>query len=64
MSAIFLAMPLSVMIGALAAIRRGRTDRHRSPLVPVQHMPTNNMQPMCAGKRIGRVVRPRCQANL
>jgi hypothetical protein len=58
MSAILFAVPLSVMIGALSIIRHGRIDRHYSALVPIWHMPINNIRPMRAGKPIGRVAKP------
>jgi hypothetical protein len=50
MSALFFAVPLSVLIGALAVIRRDRSDRHCAALVPVQRTPENSMQGRARGR--------------
>jgi len=44
MSAILFAVPLSVIVGALAVIRCDRTGRHRRAFATVQRTPENNMQ--------------------
>lgn len=44
MTAFLLAVPLSVMIGALAIIRARRATRHPFPLVAVRHKSTGKIQ--------------------